>query len=110
MTMTAYSSGSAPGHSRGGSRRRSNGRPRPRQEEAKAQKKTFWQRFVAFFGNGSAKKPATTARKGAQPSRPPHKPETFEAPPPLLYVANLSLEATNSAMVELFNRVPYAQN
>src|SRR5437879_13422107 len=82
INMNTYSSGRRPRHSRGGSRRRSNGRPRPRQEEAKGQKKTFWQRVAAFFGNGSAKKPATTARNGAQPSRPPPKPETGERTTP----------------------------
>ena len=110
INMNSYSSGRRPRHSRGGSRRRNNGRPRPRQEEAKAQKKTFWQRVAAFFGNGSAKKPATTARNGAQPSRPPRKPETVEVTSPRLYVGNLSFDATESDLFELFNGVGHVQN
>src|SRR5260370_35454838 len=91
--MNSYPPGRRPRHSRGGSRRRSNGRPRPRQEEAKDQKKTFWQRGGAFVGNGSAKKPATTARYGAQPSRQPRKPETEGGTCPRHNVANDTLEA-----------------
>ena len=108
--MNSYPSGRRPRHSRGGPRRRSSGRPRPRQEEAKAQKKTFWQRVAAFFGNGSAKKSATTARNGAQPSRPQRKPETVEVTSPRLYVGNLSFDATESDLFELFNGVGHVQN
>jgi len=108
--MNSYSSGRRPRRSRGGSRRRGNGRSRSRQEETKAQKKTFWQRVAAFFGNGNAKKPATTARNGAQPSRSPRKPEAVEVTSPRLYVGNLSFDATESDLFELFNGVGHVQN
>ena len=108
--MNSYSSGRRPRRSRGGSRRRGNGRSRSRQEETKAQKKTFWQRVAAFFGNGNAKKPATTTRNGAQPSRPPRKPEAVEVTSPRLYVGNLSFDATESDLFELFNGVGHVQN
>jgi RNA recognition motif. (a.k.a. RRM, RBD, or RNP domain) len=108
--MNSYSSGRRPRRSRGGSRRRGNGRSRSRQEETKAQKKTFWQRVAAFFGNGSAKKPATTARNGTQPSRLPRKLEAVEVTSPRLYVGNLSFDATESDLFELFNGVGHVQN
>jgi RNA recognition motif-containing protein len=108
--MNSYSSGRRPRHSRGGSRRRGNGRSRY-QHEAKAQKKTFWQRVAAFFGNGNAvKKPATAARNGAQPSRSSRKPESVEVTSPRLYVGNLSFDATEGDLFELFNGVGHVQN
>src|SRR5205823_12553739 len=105
-----YSSGRRSRRSRGGSRHRSIGRARFRQEETKAQKKTFWQRVAAFFGNGSAKKPAMTTRNGAQPSRSARKPEAVEVTTPRLYVGNLSFDATESDLFELFNGVGAVQN
>ena len=109
--MNSYSSGRRPRHSRGESRRRGNGRSRAHREEAKAQKKTFWQRVAAFFGDGkAAKKPATAARNGAQPSRSPRKPESVEVTSPRLYVGNLSFDATESDLFELFNGVGHVQN
>ena len=72
---------------------------------------TFWQRVVAFFGDGTGiKKTATPARNGAQPSRTPRKPETVEVTSPRLYVGNLSFDATESDLFELFNGVGHVQN
>src|SRR5713226_9460232 len=111
INMNSYSSGRRSRRPRGGSRRRGNGRSRYRQEEAKPQKKTFWQRVAAFFGNGKGtKKTAASARNGAQPSRPPRKPEPVEVTSPRLYVGNLSLDATESDLFELFNGVGHVQN
>jgi RNA recognition motif-containing protein len=80
--------------------------------EAKPQKQTFWQRVAAFFGNGkTAKKGATpAARNGAQPLRPSRKPEPVEVTSPRLYVGNLSFDATESDLFELFNGVGHVQN
>lgn len=64
----------------------------------------------SIFGNGNAKKPATTARNGAQPSRSPRKPEAVEVTSPRLYVGNLSFDATESDLFELFNGVGHVQN
>ena len=110
--MNSYSSGRRSHRSRGGGRRRTNyQRFREQQTAAKTQKKTFWQRVVEFFGNGGDKrKPAAPARNGAQPSRPARKPELVEVTSPRLYVCNLSFDATESDLFELFNGVGHVQN
>ena len=111
--MNSYSSGRRSRHPRGGARRRGNPeRFRGQQGEAKTQKKTFWQRVAAFFGDGADTKKATTpARNGAQPSaRPARKPERVEVTSPRLYVGNLSFDATESDLFELFNGVGHVQN
>src|SRR4030095_16575665 len=105
----SYSTGRRSHRSRGGSRRRGNGYVRRRREEAKEQKKTFWQRVAAFFGNGTTKS-EPGARNGAQPSRPARKPERIEVTSPRLYVGNLSFDATESDLFELFNGVGHVQH
>src|SRR5438128_11634221 len=110
--MNSYSSGRRSRHPRGGARRRGNPeRFRGQQGEAKTQKKTFWQRVAAFFGNGKGtKQTVTDARNGAQPSRPARKPERVEVTSPRLYVGNLSFDATDSDLLELFNAVGHVQS
>ena len=109
--MNSYSSGRRSRRSRGGGRRRGNQeRFRGQQEPVKAQKKTFWQRVAAFFGNGGEKKSTPQPRNGAQPSRPARKPERVEVTSPRLYVGNLSFDATESDLFELFNGVGHVQN
>ncbi len=110
--MNSYSSGRRSRRPRGGARRKGNPeRFRGQQGEAKTQKKTFWQRVVAFFGNGKGtKQTATGARNGAQSSRPARKPERVEVTSPRLYVGNLSFDATESDLFELFNGVGHVQN
>jgi hypothetical protein len=113
INMNSYSSGRRSRRPRGGSRRRGNPeRFRGQQGEAKTQKKTFWQRVAAFFGDGrDTKKTATAAHNGAQPSaRPARKPERVEVTSPRLYVGNLSFDATESDLFELFNGVGHVQN
>jgi hypothetical protein len=108
--MRPHSSGRRGRRSRGGSRRRGD-RPRYQDAGAKAPKKTFWQRLAAFFGNGQTKqKPMTAARNGTQPPRPVRKPEPIEVTSPRLYVGNLSFDATESDLFELFNGVGHVQN
>ena len=109
--MNSYSSGRRSRHPRGGARRRGNSeRFRGQHGEAKTQKKTFWQRVTAFFGDGTGtKKTGTAARNGAQ-LRSPRKPETVEVTSPRLYVGNLSFDATESDLFELFNGVGHVQN
>jgi hypothetical protein len=109
INMNSYSTGRRSPRSRGGSRRRGNAHPRRQREEPKEQKKTFWQRIAAFFGNGTTKAEATP-RNGAQPSRPARKPERIEVTSPRLYVGNLSFDATESDLFELFNGVGHVQN
>ena len=110
--MNSYSSGRRPRRPRGGGRRRGNQErfPAP-QGAAKTQKKTFWQRVTEFFGNGGEKsKSAEQPRNGAQPSRPARKPERVEVTSPRLYVGNLSFDATESDLFELFNGVGHVHN
>jgi RNA recognition motif-containing protein len=108
--MRPHSSGRGGRRSRGGSRRRGD-RPRYQDKGAKAPKKTFWQRLAAFFGGGQTKqKPIASARNGAQPPRPVRKPEPIEVTSPRLYVGNLSFDATESDLSELFNGVGHVQS
>ncbi len=126
--MTPQSSGRRPRRSRGGSRRRGDRDRNPRYQETRAAKppqKTFWQRVVAFFnGNGQpAKKPTTPSRNGSRPpqpsqtaqpatqqERPTRKPESVEVTSPRLYVGNLSFDAAESDLFELFNGVGHVEN
>ncbi|EDY20415.1 RNP-1 like RNA-binding protein [Chthoniobacter flavus Ellin428] len=82
-------------------------------------KKTFWQKLVSFFSSKPAKSaPASTngnANGSAQnrgsasapprEARPVRKPEAVEVTSPKLYVGNLSYDATESDLSELFNGV-----
>ncbi len=110
--MNSYSSGRRSRRPRGGGPRRANhDRFRDRQEAVKTQKKTFWQRVAEFFGNGGEKrKTSPQPRNGSQPSRPARKPERIEVSSPRLYVGNLSFDATESDLFELFNGVGHVQN
>jgi RNA recognition motif-containing protein len=110
--MNSYSSGRRSRRPRGGGRRRGNQErfPTP-QGAAKTQKKTFWQRVTEFFGNGGEKsKSVEQPLNGAQPSRPARKLERVEVTSPRLYVGNLSFDATESDLFELFNGVGHVQN
>jgi len=122
--MNSNSYGRRQRHGRGRSRRRG-GRGRFQDQRAPAPKqKTFWQRVVAFFGGngGGQQRPVTPSRNGqqqqhrpAQPqqpreARPQRKPESVEVTSPRLYVGNLSFDATESDLFELFNGVGHVQN
>ena len=108
-------------HGRGRSRRRG-GRGRFQDQRAPAPKqKTFWQRIVAFFAgsDGGQRKPAPQSRNGQQQQqqpqrerepRPQRKPESVEVTSPRLYVGNLSFDATESDLFNLFNGVGHVQN
>lgn len=113
---------------------RNRGGSRPRQETpAKPQKKTLWQKIVGFFtGGDSAKKPASSrstastssastaaakserpARAAKQPVERPsgfRKPEVVEVTSARIYVGNLSFDASESDLFELFNGVGSVQN
>jgi RNA recognition motif-containing protein len=109
---------------RGGTRGRGGDyRPRGNQGASKATQKeqTFWQKIVSFFaggGNGaSARTHTQPARNGSSPApereqqpRPQRKPEQVEVTSPRLYVGNLSFDATESDLFELFNGVGNVQN
>ena len=116
--MKSHSSGRRSRRSRGGSHRRGDRRGRHQDTRAKvAPKPTFWQRLAAFFGgNGKTeRKAASVSRNGtAQPQprepRPQRKPEPVEVSSPRLYVGNLSFDATESDLFDLFNGVGHVQN
>jgi len=128
--MNSHSNGRRQRQGRGRSRRRGGrGRFQDQRERAHTPKqKTFWQRIVSFFGgnDGGQTKPATQSRNGeqhhsqAQPQqreareprepRPQRKPESIEVTSPRLYVGNLSFDATESDLFELFNGVGHVQN
>jgi hypothetical protein len=110
--MNSHSSGRRPRRSRGGSRPRGDRRARHSREAAKTPRKTFWQRLAALFGNGKRTgKPAPASRNGSQPQpRTGRKPEAVEVTSPRLYVGNLSFDATESDLFELFNGVGHVQN
>ena len=128
--MTSQSSGRNGRRPRGGSSRRRGGEFRPRNQGAPARPpapKTFWQKIMAFFSGGdapAASHRAEPARNGSRdPSRETRSPESAERPPraprkvetvevttPRLYVGNLSFDATESDLFELFNGVGQVQN
>ena len=103
---------------RGGSRRRFDTRDDRAESKAPA-KKSFWQKIAAFFGSAaSPTKPSALPRNGSpqgrngapRPARTARKPETIEVTTPRLYVGNLSFEATESDLFDLFNGVGQVQN
>ena len=117
--MTSQSSGRNGRRSRGGSRRRGdNNNNRSRQPSAPSRapaKKSVWQKITSLFTGGG--KPTTKPKaaqprtNGYEPTRPQQrKPESVEVTTPRLYVGNLSFEATESDLFELFNGVGAVQN
>lgn len=115
--MASQSSG-RPRRSRGGSSRRRGGdRPyRGRTTPKAPAKKSLWEKIVGFFSNGNTSSARPQARNGTaprpapQPARAARKPETVEVTTPRLYVGNLSFDATESDLFELFNGVGQVQN
>jgi hypothetical protein len=120
--MNSHSYGGRQRQGRGRSRRRGGrGRFQDQRERVQAPKqKTFWQRIAAFFGGdgGGQRKPTTQSRNGQyqqqhqqqREPRPQRKPESVEVTSPRLYVGNLSFDATESDLFELFNGVGHVQN
>jgi RNA recognition motif-containing protein len=105
---------------RGGSRQRFETREDRAVSRAPA-KKSFWQKITAFFGSTDhSTKPSVPARNGSSqlrngaprsaPARVSRKPESVEVTTPRLYVGNLSFEATESDLFDLFNGVGQVQN
>ncbi|HEX8489956.1 MAG TPA: RNA-binding protein [Chthoniobacterales bacterium] len=114
--MASHSSGRNGRRPRGGSRRRGDNRPRHQSAPSRAPaKQSFWEKITAFFSGGGkpAQRPAQQQQprgNGLEPSRTPRKPEAVEVTTPRLYVGNLSFDATESDLFELFNGVGAVQN
>lgn len=120
--MASQSSGRGSRRPRGGggSRRRNNDRPyRPKTAVKEPVKKTFWDKIMGFFsGNGNPpiarvpeqQQPRNGSRPGESPRPSRGRPESVEVTTPRLYVGNLSFEATESDLFELFNGVGQVQN
>ncbi len=118
--MTTHTNGRSSRRPRGGSRRRNDDRSRrPSTPARPPAKKSFWQKVTAFFsgdGGTATARPAQSAppvRNGSQTSqsaRVSRKPESIEVTTPRLYVGNLSFDATESDLFELFNGVGQVQN
>jgi hypothetical protein len=99
----------------GGSRRRGDDRPYRQRNAPKAPvKKSLWEKITAYFSNGHTPvaRVEQPKRNGTRPERPAQsrKPEMVEVTTPRLYVGNLSFEATESDLFELFNGVGQVQN
>jgi RNA recognition motif-containing protein len=119
--MKSQSSGRSSRRRRGGPRRRYDSRGERAESRAPA-KKSIWQKITALFGGSNnhsrksfapARNGSTPARNGSTPvraTRATRKPETVEVTSPRLYVGNLSFEATESDLFELFNGVGQVQN
>jgi hypothetical protein len=116
--MASYQPGRNGRRPRGGSRRRGDNRSRYQNAPSRApEKKSLLQRIMDLFTGGGkpAVKPAQTPQhargNGSQPTaRPSRKPEAVEVTTPRLYVGNLSFDATESDLFELFNGVGAVQN
>jgi RNA recognition motif-containing protein len=113
--MKSYTSGRSSRRGRGRSRRRGGDGQGRRYSDTKAapQKKGFWSRIADFFAAPDKEAAKTEQRNGSE-SRPPtrtsRKPEPVEVTSPRLYVGNLSFNATESDLVDLFNGVGHVQN
>ena len=116
INMKSQTSGRNSRRGRGRSRRRGGeARSRQQQNRTATKKKTFWSKLADFFatGKGAGKSPQRngshrTREGGSQ--RPARKPEAIEVTSPRLYVGNLSFDATESDLFELFNGVGQVQN
>ena len=116
--MASYQSGRNGRRPRGGSRRRGDNRSRYQNAPPRAPvKKSLLQRIMDLFTGGGKPAPRPVAQReqtrgnGSEPSsRPSRKPEAVEVTTPRLYVGNLSFDATESDLFELFNGVGAVQN
>lgn len=77
-------------------------------------KLTFWQRVIAFFKGPQVEAPPKPIERqgqnGATKEKISRKPELVEVTSPKLYVGNLSFDATESDLFDLFNGVGQVRN
>jgi RNA recognition motif-containing protein len=104
-------SSSRSGRRRRGSRRRPDHRNETRPSTSSS---SLWQRILSFFKRNGSKparpspeRPRPAASSAAAPASPRSapKPEFVEVTTPRLYVGNLSFQATENDLTELFNGV-----
>jgi RNA recognition motif-containing protein len=105
---------------RGPRRNSSNPRNESRQPAPPPANPSLWQRIVGLFGGGSktsnkggasAPRPREENRgNGRGPSRQSRPPESVEVTTPKLYVGNLSFDAAESDLFELFKGVGAVRN
>lgn len=109
INMKSYTSGRS--RRRRGRPRRRSGDGQGRRSDAKAapQKKGFWSRIAGFF-TAPEKDEQRNGSHSRQQTRSLRKPEPIEVTSPRLYVGNLSFDATESDLFELFNGVGHVQN
>ena len=112
--MKSYTSGKS-SRGRGRSRRRGGNGQGRRYSDAKVapQKKGLWSRIADFFAppeKGAAKTEQGNGSQLRSQARTPRKPEPVEVTSPRLYVGNLSFDATESDLFDLFNGVGHVQN
>jgi RNA recognition motif len=119
-----YTPGDGKRQSRRGGRRagRARGGSRDYQEVSVPAKKTLWQKIVAFFTGASSKEPTEassldqaipngepiSSKRSARPAS-FRKPEIVEVVSPRIYVGNLSFDATEDDLFELFKGVGSVQ-
>lgn len=123
--MKSYPSSPSTQGSRRGSKQRSgrySGDRRSGGGRAPAPAPSFWQKILSFFTGGSkksadnrkrseadaprtAEEPAPRAKTPSSENRGARKPEAVEVTTPRLYVGNLSFDATESDLSELFSGV-----
>jgi RNA recognition motif-containing protein len=96
-----------------GPRRSSRPYNEDRPQATKPVKTTFWQKLVGFFKSKSApangRRPSAAAPARREPYQ-ARKPEAVEVTSPKLYVGNLSYDAGESDLFDLFNGVGSVQN
>lgn len=113
--MKSYTPGRSSRRGRGRSRRRGGDGQERRHSGAKVapKKKGFWSRIADFFAPPDKAAAKTEQRNGSQSrseTRTSRKPEPVEVTSPRLYVGNLSFDATESDLFDLFNGVGHVQN
>lgn len=103
--------------------RRSSSRSRSENATPTPVKKSFWQKLIGFFKGDSKKTAPASGKNGNEKgngSRPPQgqsqprpsarKPEAIDVTSPKLYVGNLSYEAVESDLFDLFKGVGHVKN
>jgi RNA recognition motif-containing protein len=112
--MKSYTSGKS-SRGRGRSRRRGGDGQGRRSSVATVapQKKGFWSRIADFFAppdKGAIKTEQRNGSHSPSPARTPRKPESVEVTSPRLYVGNMTNDATESDLFDLFNGVGHVEN